>query len=92
MAINVKFQPTRPLRGATDITIDNAVSKKFQPTRPLRGATCLLLLLLFLFFDFNPRAPCGARRVGRGSSAMPQAHFNPRAPCGARLLAKPIPP
>ena len=33
--------------------------------------------------DFNPRAPCGARRRERIIIIMP-AHFNPRAPCGAR--------
>ena len=34
--------------------------------------------------DFNPRAPCGARR--RPASAQSQrTDFNPRAPCGARL-------
>ena len=34
--------------------------------------------------DFNPRAPCGARRILCGR--MPTLwNFNPRAPCGARL-------
>ena len=33
--------------------------------------------------DFNPRAPCGARRSRREIQAM-ILHFNPRAPCGAR--------
>ena len=33
--------------------------------------------------DFNPRAPCGARR--RDASIQCRVgHFNPRAPCGAR--------
>ena len=34
--------------------------------------------------NFNPRAPCGARRRCL-SLRPPQRHFNPRAPCGARL-------
>ena len=34
-----KFQPTRPLRGATTPTVSVGASVKFQPTRPLRGAT-----------------------------------------------------
>ena len=34
---------------------------------------------------FNPRAPCGARRVPVRSAPAVQ-YFNPRAPCGARRL------
>ena len=34
--------------------------------------------------DFNPRAPCGARRTA-WTTSRPCANFNPRAPCGARL-------
>ena len=37
--------------------------------------------------NFNPRAPCGARR-SRLSRRCSHTHFNPRAPCGARLYAK----
>ena len=33
----------------------------FQPTRPLRGATCAWIVENPVKFDFNPRAPCGAR-------------------------------
>ena len=33
------FQPTRPLRGATMRSLDEARAYQFQPTRPLRGAT-----------------------------------------------------
>ena len=35
---------------------------RFQPTRPLRGATDLKLHSFLESVDFNPRAPCGARR------------------------------
>ena len=34
-----RFQPTRPLRGATQSTEESDVYQEFQPTRPLRGAT-----------------------------------------------------
>ncbi len=82
------FQPTRPLRGATDAAADRW------------GTDC----------DFNPRAPCGARRDRHpwpqapvhisthaplaGRDRRPDrpscgpCHFNPRAPCGARLLVQ----
>ena len=33
------FQPTRPLRRATEIAHKLTDTIKFQPTRPLRGAT-----------------------------------------------------
>ena len=33
---------------------------------------------------FNPRAPCGARLVGRKKMHKKWDNFNPRAPCGAR--------
>ena len=35
----------------------------FQPTRPLRGATFMRAVLFEGRLNFNPRAPCGARRV-----------------------------
>ena len=37
---------------------------------------------------FNPRAPCGARRVPDRSRAPVRLDFNPRAPCGARPATK----
>ena len=56
------FQPTRPLRGAT-LWIGLVIrSSSFQPTRPLRGATCSRLSAFSIILNFNPRAPCGARR------------------------------
>ena len=35
-------------------------------------------------WNFNPRAPCGARRA-TGGEKNNYEYFNPRAPCGARL-------
>ena len=58
-----RFQPTRPLRGATPDLKDYPEALVFQPTRPLRGATTACSLILGSFYDFNPRAPCGARPV-----------------------------
>ena len=37
--------------------------------------------------DFNPRAPCGARRLPRLRLALAPINFNPRAPCGSRHAA-----
>ena len=41
------FQPTRPLRGATDASGVPLSTVQFQPTRPLRGATELDRVLQF---------------------------------------------
>ena len=81
------FQPTRPLRGATEIAHKLTDTIKFQPTRPLRGATRPASSGSACRSNFNPRAPCGARPVWiRIEIAIHD--FNPRAPCGAR----PTPP
>ena len=55
------FQPTRPLRGATEIAHKLTDTIKFQPTRPLRGATRPASSGSACRSNFNPRAPCGAR-------------------------------
>ena len=34
----------------------------FQSTRPVWGATNAALAAKFVYFHFNPRAPCGARQ------------------------------
>ncbi len=34
---------------------------------------------------FNPRTPCGVRRVQHTRSAQNICYFNPRTPCGVRL-------
>ena len=56
------FQPTRPLRGATAGHSFEVTVRVFQPTRPLRGATKNNNGNNESATNFNPRAPCGARR------------------------------
>ena len=52
-----KFQPTRPLRGATTGQSSTPQStKKFQPTRPLRGATLTTLIQQDILI-FQPTRP-----------------------------------
>ena len=52
-----------PLAGRDPYSL-SALSQRrlFQPTRPLRGATRNRPPLTVWRFDFNPRAPCGARQ------------------------------
>ena len=40
---------------------DNPGANAFQSTRPVWGATGCLAALCKVCFNFNPRAPCGAR-------------------------------
>ena len=82
-----EFQSTRPMRGATgsagaygniaDISI-HAPHAGRDSKSPGSGRDLP---------DFNPRAPCGARRrccVWHSSTG----NFNPRAPCGARRCGR----
>ena len=59
--------------------------RKFQSTRPMRGATMTIKAAKLVIDDFNPRAPCGARRSRLTRHRRRRNYFNPRAPCGARL-------
>ena len=78
------FQPTRPLRGATVLPLPRPVGGEISTHAPLAGRDCLPVSATTAGeLDFNPRAPCGARRH-RGRRPSHQEHFNPRAPCGAR--------
>ena len=56
-----KFQSTRPLRGATAGTRVHCYPSEFQSTRPLRGATRRWTWRSRRPYNFNPRAPYGAR-------------------------------
>ena len=55
----------------------------FQPTRPLRGATNAAVREADACDDFNPRAPCGARRVARAVPCC-TARISTHAPLAGR--------
>ena len=80
----MRFQSTRPLRGATSSSKSPRRAARFQSTRPLRGATGLAAAVGTIPTGFNPRAPCGARRSRCSRPTRTTTSFNPRAPCGAR--------
>ena len=61
IATMLGFQSTRPLRGATRPPHPLPRLTKFQSTRPLRGATYCWRCRCCSHYNFNPRAPCGAR-------------------------------
>ena len=52
-----RFQPTRPLRGATDFLRQCERGERFQPTRPLRGATSLESVFRLSLIIFQPTRP-----------------------------------
>ena len=57
---------------------------KFQSTPPVWGATHWGCLLRPATPHFNPRPPCGGRRLMDYPEGPAEEHFNPRPPCGGR--------
>ena len=77
------FQSTRPLRGATSICKLIRTELEFQSTRPLRGATSSANASSAPQSNFNPRAPCGARRRRSRPRSSPSAFQSTRPLRGA---------
>ena len=73
-----KFQPTRPLRGATNFILMKGWSFYISTHAPLAGATRGSRRGLI-----STHAPL-AGRDARAGPGQRQLNFNPRAPCGAR--------
>ena len=71
------------MRGATHCTSAVRPFWSFQSTRPMRGATRSSWLRRSLAEDFNPRAPCGARRNRENSEAVLQRFQSTRPMRGA---------
>ena len=69
----LRFQSTLPLRGATRSGMLTLRGSVFQSTLPLRGTTCAHRSAPGYRGYFNPRSPCGERRVAfRGSATDAQ--------------------
>ena len=60
------FQSTRPLRGATLCLASSATSQKISIHAPLAGRDYRIHAFLSSIYNFNPRAPCGARPLPTG--------------------------
>ena len=61
-AIAARFQPTRPLRGATTLTPQQLDAlKEISTHAPLAGRDAWGQAQIPQKTNFNPRAPCGAR-------------------------------
>ena len=62
-------------------------SSLFQSSRSLRTATNISAEIVFLSMYFNPRGPCGPRRLWQKGRWQNHIYFNPRGPCGPRPAA-----
>ena len=83
---DLAFQPTRPLRGATNVSSPVIYSMSISTHAPLAGRDHASHRLQPVGLDFNPRAPCGARQ---NNPPNPKGHggFQPTRPLrGATFL------
>ena len=77
------FQSTRPVWGATHLTFLTDSKHVVSIHAPRVGRDWRNPFTPIPISSFNPRAPCGARRMEELNPWLLDS-FNPRAPCGAR--------
>ena len=81
----VKFQSTRPVRGATAVLVELAFIDNVSIHAPRAGRDPLLILCIS-FSRVSIHAPRAGRDPRCCGTSDRDTCFNPRAPCGARLL------
>ena len=74
-----RFQPTRPLRGATTVGIQKVLTVRFQPTRPLRGATKRSIRRSKVY-QISTHAPLAGRDISPTKIASTPKIFQPTRP------------
>ena len=75
-----RFQPTRPLRGATAFFAALASEGgDFNPRAPCGARPDVIVKRYIRITDFNPRAPCGARHRPHKTEVRPTG-FQPTRP------------
>ena len=79
-----KFQPTRPLRGATVVRHRLRIIGVISTHAPLAGRDFLLRLFLQKAVAISTHAPLAGRDLMFCHISLSLVNFNPRAPCGAR--------
>ena len=84
-----KFQPTRPLRGATVAAAGTAQECRISTHAPLAGRDISLVVHRVLH-GISTHAPLAGRDFVGEFALGPQTYFNPRAPCGARPASQPF--
>ena len=83
---SVRFQSTRPLRGATVNFTHKPSAVTISIHAPLAGRDMLPCIYSYLQSDFNPRAPCGARRASLHMTFTPRLFQSTRPLRGATAL------
>ena len=82
-----RFQPTRPLRGATvSARRYRANVKDFNPRAPCGARPANSILNFRLLGSISTHAPLAGRDIEIRFTPDFWSDFNPRAPCGARLV------
>ena len=72
------------MRGATELKAAGFRWDPISTRAPLAGRDAIVPPIFMEGEYFNPRAPCGARRLKTTFTSIMTVNFNPRAPCGAR--------
>ena len=87
---DTKFQPTRPLRGATILLlVDGMHARDFNPRAPCGARQPTTRSSLFAVY-ISTHAPLAGRDEAQIRASTKYNHFNPRAPCGARRSCRKI--
>ena len=79
------FQPTRPLRGATDFFKANEAEMLISTHAPLAGRDGVHRRVYGVLEGISTHAPLAGRDTSGRVPGDCSRYFNPRAPCGARL-------
>ena len=79
------FQSTLPVRGATvQLRTPTLHLPRISIHAPRAGSDTRWFCRSRSGAHFNPRSPCGERRLQPERAHRHQGHFNPRSPCGER--------
>ena len=79
----IRFQSTLPVRGATEIVDKAYRMMEISIHAPRAGSDHISGCRVRPDGYFNPRSPCGERRLPGMFPKSPR-YFNPRSPCGER--------
>ena len=85
----MEFQPTLPVRGATNIADPLSISVYISTHAPRAGSDSRMHTFLRPLLYFNPRSPCGERRETCGR-IMASHGFQPTLPVRGATIAHSI--
>ena len=83
-AVNGRFQPTLPARGATRLAACRVSGSTISTHAPRTGSDTTNCIVEISTTHFNPRSPHGERRRHRMELLRLHDDFNPRSPHGER--------